>query len=155
GIAHLRGAQIAFVDTPGLHQHGSRALNRAMNRTASTSLNDADLVVLVIDATKWTAEDDLALERVKASGLPAVAAVNKADRIRPRERLLPYIAELSKRHRFAAIVPVSALKSDNVDALRTTIAEHLPAGPALYADGELTDRSLDFRIAEMIREKLT
>jgi GTP-binding protein Era len=155
GISHLPNAQIAFVDTPGLHQHGSRALNRAMNRTASTSLNDADLVVLVVDATKWTAEDDLALERVVASGLPAIAAVNKIDQVRPRDRLLPYIAALSKRHEFAAVVPISALKSDNVEALRKTIAEHLPVAPAMYADGELTDRSLEFRIAEMIREKLT
>ncbi|MFL6601045.1 MAG: GTPase Era [Steroidobacteraceae bacterium] len=155
GIAHLPNAQIAFVDTPGLHQHGSRALNRAMNRTASTSLNDADLVVLVLDATKWTAEDDLALERVASSGLPAIAAVNKIDQLRPRDRLLPYIAQLSKRHEFAAIVPVSALKADNVEALRKTIAEHLPVAPAMYAAGELTDRPLEFRIAEMIREKLT
>lgn len=155
GISHLPNAQIAFVDTPGLHQHGARALNRAMNRTASTSLNDADLVVLVIDATKWTAEDDLALERVVTSGLPAIAAVNKIDQIRPRERLLPYLAELAKRHTFADIVPVSALKDDNVAALRKTIAEHLPVAPAMYAEGELTDRSLEFRIAEMIREKLT
>ena len=155
GISHLPNAQIAFVDTPGLHQHGSRALNRAMNRTASTSLNDADLVVLVVDATKWTAEDDLALERVVASGLPAIAAVNKIDQLRPRDRLLPFIAQLSKRHEFAAIVPVSALKGESVDVLRKTIAEHLPVAPAMYADGELTDRSLEFRIAEMIREKLT
>jgi GTPase len=155
GISHLPNAQIAFVDTPGLHQHGSRALNRAMNRTAATSLNDADLVVLVLDATKWTAEDDLALERVKTSGLPAIAAVNKIDQLRPRDRLLPYIAELSKRHEFVAVVPVSALKSDNVEALRKTIAEHLPVAPAMYAEGELTESSLEFRIAEMIREKLT
>ena len=155
GISHLPKAQIAFVDTPGLHQHGSRALNKAMNRTAATSLNDADLVVLVIDATKWTAEDDLALERVVASGLPAIAAVNKVDQIRPRERLLPYLANLAKRHNFAAIVPVSALKNDNVEDLRKTIAEHLPVAQAMYAEGELTDRSLEFRIAEMIREKLT
>jgi GTPase len=155
GISHLPNAQIAFVDTPGLHQHGSRALNRAMNRTAATSMNDADLVVLVLDATKWTAEDDLALERVVASGLPAIAAVNKVDQVRPKDRLLPYIQELSKRHAFAAIVPISALKSDNVEALRDTIAAHLPVAPAMYADGELTDRSLEFRIAEMIREKLT
>jgi GTPase len=155
GISHLPNAQIAFVDTPGLHQHGSRALNRAMNRTASTSLNDADLVVLVVDATKWTAEDDLALERVVASGLPAIAAVNKIDQLRPRDRLLPYIAQFSKRHEFAAIVPVSALKGESVEALRKTIAEHLPVAPAMYADGELTDRPLEFRIAEMIREKLT
>jgi GTP-binding protein Era len=155
GISHLPNAQIAFVDTPGLHQHGSRALNRAMNRTASTSLNDADLVVLVVDATKWTAEDDLALERVVSSGLPAIAAVNKIDQLRPRDRLLPYIAELSRRHEFAAIVPVSALKGESVEVLRKTIAEHLPVAPAMYAEGELTDRSLEFRIAEMIREKLT
>jgi GTPase len=155
GISHLPNAQIAFVDTPGLHRHGSRALNRAMNRTASTSLNDADVVVLVIDATKWTAEDDLALERVAASNLPAIAAVNKIDQVRPRERLLPYLAELAKRHNFAAIVPLSALKGDNVDDLRNTIAQQLPVAPAMYADGELTDRSLEFRIAEMIREKLT
>src|SRR5262249_47932297 len=129
GISHLPNAEIAFVDTPGLHQHGSRALNRAMNRTASTSLNDADLVVLVIDASKWTAEDALALERVISSGLPAIAAVNKIDQVRPRERLLPYLAELAKRHTFADIVPVSALKTDNVAALRETIAKHLPVAP--------------------------
>jgi GTP-binding protein Era len=155
GIAHLPDAQIAFVDTPGLHQHGSRALNRAMNRTAATSLNDADLVVLVIDATKWTADDDLALERVVASGLPAVAAVNKIDQVRPRDKLLPYIADLAKRHAFADIVPISALKSDGVEALKKTIARHLPVAPAMYADDQLTEVSLEFRIAEMIREKLT
>lgn len=155
GIAHLPEAQIAFVDTPGLHQHGSKALNRAMNRTAATSLNDADIVVLVIDATKWTAEDDLALERVVASGLPAIAAVNKIDQVRPRDKLLPYIADLAKRHTFADIVPISALKSDGVEALKKTIARHLPVAPAMYADDQLTESSLEFRIAEMIREKLT
>jgi GTP-binding protein Era len=155
GIAHLPNAQIAFVDTPGLHQHGSRALNKAMNRTAATSLNDADLVVLVLDATKWTAEDDLALERVVASGLPAIAAVNKIDQIHPRDKLLPYMADLAKRHNFAAIVPISALKANGVEALKKTIAESLPVAPAMYADDQLTESSLEFRIAEMIREKLT
>jgi GTP-binding protein Era len=155
GIAHLPNAQIAFVDTPGLHQHGSRALNKAMNRTAATSLNDADLVVLVIDATKWTAEDDLALERVVAAGLPAIAAVNKIDQIHPRDKLLPYMADLAKRHNFAAIVPISALKSNGVEALKKTIAESLPVAPAMYADDQLTESTLEFRIAEMIREKLT
>src|ERR1700753_87029 len=67
GISHLPDAQIAFVDTPGFDHHGSRALTRAMSRTAATSLNDADVVVMVIDATKWTTEDDLALERVVSS----------------------------------------------------------------------------------------
>jgi len=155
GISHLPNAQIAFVDTPGLHHNGVRALNKAMNRTAASSLNDADLVVLVVEAPRWTAEDDLALERVITSGRLAIAAVNKIDQVHPRDRLLPYIAELARRHTFAAVVPISALKSDNVEALKKTIAEHLPIAAPMYAEGDVTDRSLEFRIAEMIREKLT
>src|SRR5207302_7502986 len=118
GISHLPDAQIAFVDTPGLHAQAGRALNKAMNRTAATALQDADLVVLVLEALHWTAEDDFALGRIVSSGRPAVAAINKIDRARPRERLLPYIAEVARRHEFLAIVPVSALKLDNIEDLR-------------------------------------
>jgi GTP-binding protein Era len=155
GIYTTPAVQIAFVDTPGLHKQAGRALNKAMNRTATAALEDADVVVLVLEALKWTAEDDLALARVLRSGRAAVAAVNKVDRVRPRLRLLPYLGELGARHPFLAIVPVSALKCDNIEDLRETIAAHLPPGPALFPDGELTDRGLEFRIAEMIREKLT
>lgn len=155
GILTLPDAQIAFVDTPGLHAKASRALNKAMNRTATAALEDADLVVLVMEALKWTAEDDLALERIVRSRRPAIAAVNKIDRVRPRERLLPYLAQLGGRHAFLDIVPVSALRSDNIEDLKRTIAAHLPRSPALFPEGERTDRGLKFRIAEMIREKLT
>jgi len=155
GVSTLPQAQIAFVDTPGLHAKASRALNKAMNRTAAAALEGADVVVLVVEALQWTAEDELALARIVRAGRPALAAVNKVDRVHPRERLLPYLAELGARHAFLAIVPVSALKDDNVAALKATIAAHLPPSAALFPDGELTDRGLDFRIAEMIREKLT
>jgi GTP-binding protein Era len=155
GIYTSPSEQIAFLDTPGLHREAPRALNKAMNRTATAALEEADIVVLVLEALKWTAEDDLALGRVARAGRAAIAAVNKVDRVRPRERLLPYLKELGERHPFLAIVPISALKSDNIEALRRTIAAHLPEGPVLYPNGELTDRGLEFRIAEMIREKLT
>ena len=155
GIYTSAQAQIAFLDTPGLHREASRALNKAMNRTATAALEEADVVVLVLEALKWTAEDDLALVRIARSGCAALAAVNKVDRVRPRARLLPYLQELGARHPFLAIVPISALKGDNIEDLRTTIASHLPPSPALFPDGELTDRGLEFRIAEMIREKLT
>ena len=155
GVVTLPQAQIAFVDTPGLHMKAARALNKAMNRTATAALEDADLVVLVLEALRWTAEDELALERIVRAAKPAIAAVNKIDRVRPRERLLPYLAELGPRHSFLAIVPVSALRSDNIADLRDTIAAHLPRGPALFPQGELTDRGESFRIAETIREKLT
>jgi GTP-binding protein Era len=155
GVLTTPGAQIAFVDTPGLHAGARRALNRAMNRTATTALGEADLAVLVVEASRWTAEDELALARIVRSGRPALAAVNKIDRVRPRERLLPYLAQLGERHAFRAIVPVSALRSDNIEDLRDTIAANLPLSPALFPDGELTDRSVSFRIGEIIREKLT
>jgi GTP-binding protein Era len=155
GVVTLPGAQIAFVDTPGLHVEAGRALNKAMNRTAAAALEDADLVVQVLEALRWTSEDELALERIVRAGRPVIAAVNKIDRVRPRERLLPYLAELAQRHAFLAIVPVSALRSVNIEDLRDTIAAHLPHSPALFPGGELTDRGMSFRIAETIREKLT
>jgi GTP-binding protein Era len=155
GIYTSPTEQIAFVDTPGLHREAARALNKAMNRTATAALADADVVVLVLEALRFGAEDELALARVREAGRAALAAVNKVDKVRPRERLLPFLAELAARHPFLAVVPVSAQKGDNVAALRQAIRAHLPEGPVLFPDGELTDRSVEFRIAEMIREKLT
>jgi GTP-binding protein Era len=155
GLVQLPHAQIAFVDTPGLHSQARRALNKAMNRTAAAALEDADVVVFVVEALVWNPEDELVLKRIARSGRPALVAVNKIDRVRPRERLLPYLGELDRRHGFLALVPVSALKESNLDDLRDSIAAHLPPSPPLFPDGELTDRGLQFRIAEMIREKLT
>ena len=155
GICHLPEAQIAFVDTPGLHHGAARALNRAMNRTAGAALAEADLCVLVVAALEWTRGDDLVLERIARAALPAIAAVNKVDRASPRARLLPFIAELAKRFDFQEIVPVSALKLEQVEVLREAIARHLPLAPALFPPGTLTDRDLPFRIAELIRERLT
>ena len=155
GLAQLPKAQIAFVDTPGLHSQARRALNKAMNRTAAAALSDADLVVLVVEALVWNSEDELVLKRIARAERPVLVAVNKVDRVKPRERLLPYLAELDGRHGFLGLVPVSALKEKNLDDLRNSIAAHLPLSPPLFPDGELTDRGMEFRIAEMIREKLT
>ncbi len=155
GLVNLPEAQIAFVDTPGLHEGGRRALNHALNRTAASALNDADLVVLVVEALRWQSEDDLALRRIVESRRPAIAVVNKVDRARPRERLLPYIEALSKRHDFRAIVPISATSGANLDRLKQTIAAELPESPPLFGPEDRTDRPLTFRIAETIREKLT
>jgi len=155
GLCHLPNAQIAFVDTPGLHHSESRALNRAMNRTAASALNDADLCVLVVEALRWTDEDEHALERIRHSQRPAIVVVNKVDKAWPRERLLPYLQDIGAKFDFAEMVPVSALKNDYVDALRETIAKHLPVGEPMYSTEDLTDRGIEFRISETIREKLT
>ncbi|HTX24972.1 MAG TPA: GTPase Era [Steroidobacteraceae bacterium] len=155
GVLNCDAAQIALVDTPGLHRGARRALNRAMNRSAATALHDADLCVLVVEATKWTEEDELVLRRIRESGHPAVAVVNKIDRMRAREQLLPFLAELAGRFAFAEIVPISALKSQNLDALVGVIGRLLPEAAPLFPRAQRTDRDLGFRIAEVIREKLT
>jgi GTP-binding protein Era len=155
GLAHLPEAQIAFIDTPGLHRGPRRGLNRAMNRSATAALGDADLVLFVVEALHWTAEDALALARIAAADRAVIVAVNKVDRVRPRERLLPYLAELGARHDFAEVVPISAAKGHNLAELKRLLVRALPEGPAMFPADQLTDRSVSFRIAETIREKLT
>lgn len=155
GISESEAGQIAFLDTPGMHEGPKRALNRAMNRAAGAALGEADLAVFIVEALKWTDEDDMALARVLQSERPVIAVINKVDRARPRERLLPYIAQLAERAKFLAVVPVSALRADNLEPLRGAILAALPEGERIYPQGQVTDRSERFRIAELIREKLT
>lgn len=155
GLHENESAQIAFVDTPGIHHGGKRALNRAMNRTAATVLADADVCVFVVEALQWTHEDDLVLEHLVRAGRPVIAGVNKVDKVHPRERLLPFLAELAHRHAFAEIVPISATKHVNLVPLVNAITKLLPLSPPLFPTGQVTDRDLAFRIGEMIREKLT
>jgi GTP-binding protein Era len=155
GLVNLPEAQIAFVDTPGLHDGGGRALNKAMNRAASSALADADLVVLVVEALKWNDGDEFALRRVRESGRPAIAVVSKVDLAKPRDRLLPFIQSLAGKFEFRAIVPVSATRDSNLDRLKQAIVAELPESPQLFAVEDRTDRDLTFRISETIREKLT
>jgi GTP-binding protein Era len=155
GLVHSPEAQIAFIDTPGLHRGPKRALNRAMNRAAAAALGDADVILFVVEALKWTEEDEAALARIVAVDRPVIAVINKVDRARPRERLLPFLGRLAERHEFRELVPVSALKGDNIAALSRAIVALLPVGEPMYPVDQRTDRSQSFRIAEIIREKLT
>jgi len=155
GLVNLPDAQIAFVDTPGLHRQEGRALNRAMNRTAAAAAVDADLVLFVVEALRFGEEDLLALTRAKESGRPVIAIVNKVDTVHPRDRLLPFLARLAQNHAFTEIIPVSALDASHMQRLLEVIARQLPLSPPLFPPEQLTDRSREFRIAEIIREKLT
>lgn len=148
-------SQILFVDTPGIHRSSGKAMNRLMNRTASSALADADLILFVIDANKWTEEDDDVLQRIRDSGIAAIALLNKVDTVHPREALLEKLAAMAARHEFAQLMPISAKKGDNLDALLKVIPEFLPESPPLFPDEMRTDRSREFHAAETIREKLT
>jgi GTP-binding protein Era len=155
GLLNRPGFQIALVDTPGLHVGGRRMLNTVMNRTAASSLADADLVAFVVEALRFTNEDEKVLQRIRDAGRPAVLVVNKVDRANPRERLLPYIASLNEMFPFAEVIPLSALKRSNLSALPLALAKHLPESPPMFPPEQVTDRSEKFQVTEIIREKLT
>lgn len=148
-------AQIIFVDTPGLHRKAGRAMNKLMNRTAANALADADAILFVSDATRWTSEDDDVLKRLRRVRAPVVAVLNKVDRVRPREKLLETISLMAARHDFAEIVPVSALRKENLDSLMALLPSFLPESPPLFPEDMHTDRGPEFHAAEVIREKLT
>src|SRR5699024_613911 len=142
------------VDTPGMHAKSASALNRVMNETAVTSLTGIDLILFVVEAGQWRADDKRALAHVKKAGAPVALVVNKVDRMDDKAALLPFIRQLSAEHAFAFVVPVSAQRRDNLDALKAETASRMPEGPYLYPEDEYTDRNLRFIAAETVREKL-
>ena len=147
-------SQIIFVDTPGLHRNAGKAMNRLMNRTAANALLDADLVLFVSEATRWTEEDDDVLKRLQSCSAPVIALLNKVDKVHPKERLFDALAIMSKRYDFAEIMPISAKKQQNLDALLALIPPYLPESPLMFPAEMRTDRSPEFHAAETIREKL-
>jgi GTP-binding protein Era len=155
GILTRPEAQVIFVDTPGLHAGARRAMNRHMNRAALVSLQDADVNVFVVEALRWTDEDQRVLDELLKQDRPIILVLNKADKVFPKERLLPFIDELNRRASFAEVVPLSALKRSNLEQLPAIIARYLPESPPHFPDDQLTDRSDEFQAAEIVREKLT
>lgn len=147
--------QVVYVDTPGLQVRPAKALNRSMNREALGALEGVDLVLLVVQADRWTDADDHALAQVRAAGLPVILAVNKVDLIKEKKTLLPVLENLAGKLSFNDIVPVSARSGDNIDALRRCIAALLPERDHLYDGDQISDRGERFFVAEIVREKLT
>ena len=155
GIRNADDAQIVFLDTPGIHRRKDRAINRAMNRVATSTLADADVVLFVVEALRWTDEDEDVLSRVREARGTVLLVVNKVDRVHPKEKLLPFLAAMSERGTFADLFPVSALKRDNLDPLLAAIVPRLPESPPMYPPDQVSDRGEAFRVSEIIREKLT
>lgn len=154
GIQSLASGQIIYVDTPGIHGRGGKALNRYLNRTAQSALSEVDVLLFVVQAGQWTEEDEAVLKAITRTATPVVAVVNKVDTVTPKEALLPYLAELGERHEFRAVIPVSARQGSNCDALEKQVLALLPEGEAIYPEDQLTDRPSRFFAAELIREQL-
>lgn len=154
GIDSRETMQAVYVDTPGMHKKEVRAINKMMNRAATSALRDVNLVLFVIDGQKWTQNDELVLEKLRYAEMPVILVINKVDTLEDKKALLPLIQERTKLMNFAEIVPVSALRGANLDHLRDTIEQYLPFSPPLYATDQITDRSERFLASEMIREKI-
>lgn len=154
GIKTEEGVQAIYVDTPGLHKDNEKALNRFMNKSASQALRDVDVVLFVVDRTRWTEEDDMVLERVRHVSCPVVLVVNKVDRMEDKKQMLPHLEWLTGQLPDAEVVPVSALHGQNIAELEKVIAARLPESEHFYPDDQLTDRSSRFLAAELVREKV-
>jgi GTP-binding protein Era len=146
--------QFIFVDTPGLHLGQSKAINQAMNKAASSALNGVDLILFLCDRAKWTEEDEFVMSLIAEQSSPAALVVNKVDLIQDQSTLLPFIEGLSSRFEFDAVLPVSALRSRGLDELVKYLERHVPEGPHLFPEDQITDRSQRFLAAELVREKI-
>ena len=155
GIKTDGPVQAIYVDTPGMHEEEPRALNRYMNRAASSALVDVDVVVFVVDQLAWTPADELVLDKLSRVRCPVILAVNKVDKLANREQLLPHIEMLSKKREFAEIIPLSALKETNLAPLEAAVGRFLPKSVHFYPDDQITDRSERFLASEIVREKIT
>ncbi len=154
GILSEKNHQAVLVDTPGLHSEEKRAINRLMNRAASSTLAEVETIVFLVEGTHWTSDDEMVLTKIKNSGAPCVLVVNKIDNIQDRDSLLPHLQKLGAMHDFADIVPISASKGDNVDAIKDICLKALPEGDFWFPEDYITDRSSRFMASEIVREKL-
>ncbi|CBJ82269.1 MULTISPECIES: GTPase Era [Xenorhabdus] len=152
---HTEGVyQAIYVDTPGLHIEEKRAINRLMNRAASSSIGDVELVIFVVEGTHWTADDEMVVNKLRNLHCPVILAINKVDNVTDKAILLPHIGFLSKQMNFLDVVPISAEKGMNVDTIAKIVRAHIPEAGHHFPDDYITDRSQRFMASEIIREKL-
>ena len=154
GVDTRDALQAIYVDTPGIHDHADREMNRYMVRSATSVLADVDLIVMVLDREQWNAADELVLGHIRRAGVPSIAVINKVDLLKRKELLLPVIERLSRLELFDAIIPLSALKQTGVDQLREEVFDRLPLHAHMFPADQITDQTEKFIVSEIIREKL-
>lgn len=154
GIKTTDEGQIVYVDTPGIHRAAGSALNRHMNRIARAALLDVDVVLFLVEAGRWTPEDDHVAQALESAGVPVLLVVNKVDTVADKPRLLQWLDEHARSDRFHQVLLISARRGDGVDDLEQTVLGLLPFSRPLYDEDQFTDRSERFLAAELVREQL-
>ncbi|MCK5726650.1 MAG: GTPase Era [Thiotrichaceae bacterium] len=154
GIITEDNYQLILTDTPGIHQRSGNALNQVLNKEAVASLEQADAVVMMVEAGRWTAEDDLVISRLKHSQCPVLLLVNKVDMIKDKTKLLAYLQKVSGQRVFDDIIPMSATKQINTDVFLKKAVSYLPMGDFIYPADYITDKPVKDICSELIREQL-
>ncbi len=148
------GYQLIFTDTPGIHLNSKNLLNRTLNSEAVAAVEDVDAIVMIVEALKWTDEDDFVLSRLKHTNKPVFLLLNKVDRIQEKDRLFPYLQKVGEKREFAEIIPISAEKGINTDILLESLLKVVPESDFIYPEDHITDKSVRFICGELIREQL-
>ncbi len=154
GIYTGESGQIVFIDTPGLHGGQNKALNRYMNRTAQAAVSNVDAVLFLTEALRWTGDDAQALKALRGISEPVFLVINKVDKVTHKEKLLPFVQSISQKHPFDRVFLVSAVKGDGIRDILSALYDALPVGEPIFSADEVTDKSVRYLAAELIREKL-
>jgi len=153
GVLTREHEQFVFVDTPGFQTRHGGAMNRMMNRVVTQALADVDVVVHVVEAGKWT-DGDAKLLPLLPDARRTILVVSKIDAVKRRDDLYAFVSRIVAQHPYDAVVPVSALKGQQLDQLLQEIAARLPEGEPMFEEDTLTDRPVRFIAAELVREKI-
>ena len=154
GIATHQDTQIIYVDTPGIHDNYKKAINRYMNKSAINATLGVDIIIFMIEGLVWNELDELVLQKLQQQEIPVILVVNKVDKIKRKDILLPYINELALKYNFEQIIPLSAKTSDNIDKLENVLQNYLPEHDFIFDASQITDRPMRFIASEIVREKI-
>ncbi len=146
--------QMVFVDTPGIHIGNKKAINAYMNRAASSTISDVDIIIWLIETGKWTREDNRVLEHINKTDIPVIVCINKIDKLKSTDKVLPFIQLVGEKYQPNEIFPLSAFSKNHTKSLRKLILKYLPQRDAIFEPDYVTDRSEKFIVSEFIREKL-
>jgi len=155
GIKTTDNKQVIFIDTPGLHIKSQKTMNKILNKSAQSIIEDSDIVLFVVQRLSLTEEDHAILLKLKETKPFSICVINKIDQISDKQRLLPFIEKISDEYNFASIIPISAKTNQNLQDLINKIEDHLPENDHIYDDAfDLTNNEDKFMISELIREKI-
>ena len=155
GIKTVKNKQMIFADTPGMHIKSPKVMNKVLNRSAQSLIDDSDLILFVVQRLTLDEQDLSVLEKLKEADAKVICVVNKIDQIEDKNKLLPLISRLADKYNFLDIIPISAINNDGINNLEELIQKYLPENNHIYGEEEIQSNHKDlFMVSELIREKI-